>query len=199
MCAHLFIRRDGESSSRILLLQSKTHCFDWSDKLARSPQSAIFPPVSTLSLSSIHTPSPPPPSSPSFSPCAKDSRSRRQWWGAYQCEPECRLVPSPGRDTHKYRHAHVQIHLLSLLTSPLSIQCLCLCLYPCERYQAKVNNVLSTIDLSARSYGREREREMKREGSMLSCISHLHTVLYQPIRSLFFCAMMIIHQHLGFY
>lgn len=56
----LFVRRVGESSSRILLLQSKTHCFDWSDKLARSPQSAFSPPVSTLSLSPILTPSPPP-------------------------------------------------------------------------------------------------------------------------------------------
>lgn len=61
----------GESSSRILLLQSETHCFDWADKLARSPQSAIFPPVSTHSLSSIFTPSIPPfPPSSSASLCA---------------------------------------------------------------------------------------------------------------------------------
>ncbi len=36
---------------------------------------------------------------------------------------------------------------------------------------------------------REREREMEREGSMLFCIAHLHTVLYQPIRSLVFCTL----------
>lgn len=32
----LFVRRDSKSTSRILLLQRKTHCFDWTDELARS-------------------------------------------------------------------------------------------------------------------------------------------------------------------
>lgn len=83
---HLFVRRDGESSTRILLLQSEAHCFDWADKLARSPQSAIFPPrLHSLTLLHPLTPSPPqalpPLLLPLFLPlslCAKDSRSRRQ-------------------------------------------------------------------------------------------------------------------------
>lgn len=184
LCVRLFVRRDCESSSRILLLQSETHCFDWADKLARSPQSAIFP-LKSLPSSLLHCPPP----SPSHSVCAKDSGSRRQWWGTYQCEPECRLVPSPGRDTHKYRHIHTDTSSVSsyLLFSPSSVY---VSVYPCERYQAEVNNVLSTIDLSGRSYGWERGRvKWRGEESMLFCTPHLHTVLYHPIRSLVFCSL----------
>lgn len=63
LCVHLFVRHDGECSSRILLLQSETHCFDWADKLARSPQSAIFPPClysHSLPSSLLHSPPLPP-------------------------------------------------------------------------------------------------------------------------------------------
>lgn len=41
------------------------------------------------------------------SQCAKDSRSRRQWWGTYQCEPECRLVPLQA-GTHINTDTHTQ-------------------------------------------------------------------------------------------
>lgn len=69
VCARVFVRRDGERSSHILLLQSETYCLVWADKLARSPQSAIFfffsfPSPYTLSHPHSFAFLPPPPFSP---------------------------------------------------------------------------------------------------------------------------------------
>lgn len=47
------------------------------------------------------------PSGSPHSQCVKDSRSRRQWWGTYQCEPECRLVPlQAGTHINTDMHIH---------------------------------------------------------------------------------------------
>jgi len=162
LCAYIFVcafvgqTLMARLSSNILLLSSKRRNFDWADELAGPPQSAIFPPIS-------HPYSFYPPSPLLLPLCAKDSRSRRQWWGTYQCEPECRLVPLQA-GTRINTDTHTDTFAVSSCLSPLSIQCLCLCLYPCERYQAEVNNVLSTIDLSGRSYEREREERGKWRG-----------------------------------
>lgn len=47
--AHVHVRSIGP----ILLLQSETRCLDRPDKLARSPQSATFPPISSLAPSCL--------------------------------------------------------------------------------------------------------------------------------------------------
>lgn len=121
---------DGESSSRILLLHGETHCFDWADKLARSPQSAIsffffpLPPVSTLSLSSILTPSPPPPP-PSFSASLCALRTAGQG-----DSDEVHISVNQNVDQYPLQagthintdtHIHTQIHSPSLPTSPSSV------------------------------------------------------------------------------
>lgn len=121
--------------------------------------------------------------------CTKDSGSRRQWWGTYQCEPECRLVPLQA-GTHINTGAHTDTFAVSSCLFPLSIQCLCLCLYPCERYQAEVNNVLSTIDLSGRSYGWEKWRGKWRGRDQCYSVERIYILCYTTQSDpLVFCSL----------